>query len=135
MVWYMVFVGEEPNFLFAWFPAALLVAIGIAMTFPLVSAAAVVDVPPGQFAVAGGVNNVGRQLGATIGVSVLVSIVGEGVRLSSFRQAWLVVALAGPIAAGCLLLLPAESGKRRADAVSPAPTLPAPEVDPRSRPQ
>ncbi len=66
---YAIFVGEEPNFLLHWLPGALLVAVGISMTFPLVTAAAVSDVPPAQFAVAGGVNNVGRQLGATLGVA------------------------------------------------------------------
>ena len=70
---------RRAELLVAWVPAALLVAIGIAMTFPLVSAAAVVDVPPAQFSVASGVNNVGRQLGATIGVATLVAILGEGV--------------------------------------------------------
>ena len=119
---YAVFVGEEPNFLLHWLPGALLVAIGISMTFPLVTAAAVSDVPPAQFAVAGGVNNVGRQLGATIGVSALVAIVGDGVHLSSFRHAWMAVALAGPVAAGCLLFIPATSGRRRSE----EPTRPAP---------
>ena len=126
---YLLFVGEEPDFWVAWVPAALLVAIGIAMTFPLVSAAAVVDVPPAQFSVASGVNNVGRQLGATIGVATLVAILGEGARLDNFHQAWLVVALAGPAAAIALLFLPAESGKRRADVPDPAARRDAPDLN------
>ncbi|MDH4145631.1 MAG: MFS transporter [Acidimicrobiia bacterium] len=109
---YVVAVRDEPHFLTVWMPGATLVAIGIAMTFPLVSAAAVVDVPPTQFSVAGGVNNVGRQLGATIGVAVLVSIVGEGATLPSFRLAWLLVALAGPLACIALGALPADAGRR-----------------------
>ncbi|MFN0089151.1 MAG: MFS transporter [Acidimicrobiales bacterium] len=109
---YLIFVRESPHFWTAWFPAAVIVAVGIAMTFPLVSAAAVTDVPPAQFAVAGGVNNVGRQLGATLGVAALVSVVGEGARLSSFRLAWLIVALAGPLACVALLMLPADAGRR-----------------------
>ena len=122
---YALFVGEEPNFLLHWLPGALLVAVGISMTFPLVTAAAVSDVPPAQFAVAGGVNNVGRQLGATLGVAALVSIIGDGVHLSSFRHAWIAVALAGPLAAGCLLLMPATSGRRLPETPTPTPA-PAP---------
>ena len=126
---YAVFVGEEPNFLLHWLPGALLVAVGISMTFPLVTAAAVSDVPPAQFAVAGGVNNVGRQLGATIGVAALVAIVGDGVHLASFQHAWTAVALAGPVAAGCLLMMPATSGRRLPEAPArPAPTPPAVET-------
>lgn len=122
---YLFLVQDEPNFWIAWFPAAVVVAVGIAMTFPLVSAAAVVDVPPNQFAVAGGVNNVGRQLGATIGVAVLISVLGDGVHLSAFRSAWLIVALAGPVSCLALLLLPAEAGKRRSDLhSSPTPSAP-----------
>lgn len=129
---YALFVGEEPNFLLHWLPGALLVAVGISMTFPLVTAAAVSDVPPAQFAVAGGVNNVGRQLGATIGVAVLVSIIGDGLHLSSFRHAWMAVALAGPVAAGCLLMMPSTSGRRVPE--MPARPAPAPPVVETARP-
>jgi len=44
-------------------------------------------------------NQVGRQIGATIGVAVLITVVGQGSDLESFRNAWLITAGTGPIAA------------------------------------
>ena len=96
---YALFVTETPNYWGLWLPASLLVAIGVATTFPIISAAAVSEVPPEDFAVGGSLNQVGRQFGSTIGVAALITMVGSGADIEAFHNAWFVTAATGPIAA------------------------------------
>ena len=96
---YALFETETPNYWGLWLPASILVAIGVATTFPIISAAAVGEVPPEDFAVGGSLNQVGRQFGATIGVAALITVVGSGVDISAYHNAWFVTAATGPLAA------------------------------------
>ena len=96
---YALFVTETPNYWGLWLPASLLVAIGVATTFPIISAAAVSEVPPEDFAVGGSLNQVGRQFGSTIGVAALITMVGSGADIDAFHNAWFVTAATGPLAA------------------------------------
>ena len=50
--------------------------VGVALTFPVLSAAAVAGLPPERFGVGGAVNQTARQMGAVLGVALLVSILG-----------------------------------------------------------
>ena len=102
---YALFVTETPNYWGLWLPASILVAIGVATTFPIVSAAAVSEVPPAEFAVGGSLNQVGRQVGATIGIAALITVVGQGTDLDSFRTAWFITAATGPVAALAVYLI------------------------------
>ena len=96
---FSLFMTDEPQFLQLWLPASLLVAVGIATTFPIVSAAAVSEVGPADFAVAGALNQIGRQFGATLGIAALITTVGESGDLASFQRAWLLIAAMGPVSA------------------------------------
>ena len=96
---YALFVTETPNYWGLWLPSSILVAVGVATTFPIVSAAAVSEVPPEDFAVGGSLNQVGRQFGATIGIAALITLVGSGVDVGAFHNAWFVTAATGPLAA------------------------------------
>ena len=102
---YALFVTETPNYWGLWLPASILVAIGVATTFPIVSAAAVSEVPPAEFAVGGSLNQVGRQVGATIGIAALITVVGQGTDLDSFHKAWFITAATGPVAALAVYLI------------------------------
>ena len=66
------------------------------MVFPVVSAAAVADLPVDRFAAGGAINQTARQVGAVLGIALLVAIVGTPASadeaLSSFRSAWLMCA-------------------------------------------
>tara|TARA_B100000579_G_scaffold374533_1_gene338823 strand:+ start:234 stop:1514 length:1281 start_codon:yes stop_codon:yes gene_type:complete len=96
---YALFVTETPNYWGLWLPSSIMVAIGVATTFPIISAAAVSEVPPEDFAVGGSLNQVGRQFGSTVGVAALITMVGSGVDLNAFHNAWFVTAATGPLAA------------------------------------
>jgi len=93
----------QPDYLTRWLPASLLVGIGIGLTFPVLGAAAVSDVPSPRFAVASAVNQTARQVGGALGVALLVVILGSPgspvAGLAAFRHMWLYAA-AMAVAAG-----------------------------------
>ncbi len=71
-------LGLSPDFLGTWLPGMVILGIGAGLTFPTLSGAAVESVPGPRFAVATSLNAVARQIGAALGVAVLVAIVGSG---------------------------------------------------------
>jgi MFS family permease len=91
-----------------WLPGTLLMGLGIGLTFPVLSAAAVSSLPPERFGVGSAVNQTARQVGGAIGIAILVAIVGEPDTQSStlvgFQNTWLYAAsmasLSGLIAIG-----------------------------------
>ena len=75
----------------------------MALTFPVLSAAAVAGLPPERFGVGGAINQTARQMGAVLGVALLVAIIGTPATLdealTAFRQAWLLCAAAALVSA------------------------------------
>ena len=127
LAWYVLLVGTEANFLLHWLPGSLLVGVGVALSFPVLSAAAVADVAPEQFGVGGAINQTARQIGAVIGVAVLIAIIGTpetaADALGRFQVAW-IVAIAAVLASAAV-----SSRHRRVPAPdstpSPVPTVTA----------
>jgi len=117
---YALFVTETPNYWGLWLPASVLVGLGVATTFPIVSAAAVSEVPPTEFAVGGALNQIGRQVGATIGVAALISVVGSSNDVDSFHTAWFITAATGPAAALAVYFIGNTNAPRREREVEPA---------------
>jgi MFS family permease len=76
MVWLATMVGETPNYLREWLPAAVLVGTGIGLTFAHLSGAAVASLPPTRFAVGSAISQTARNTGGMIGVAVLIAILG-----------------------------------------------------------
>lgn len=103
-------VGVEPDFVGEWLPGMLLLGLGAGLTFPVAGATAVAEVPGGRFATATGLNSVSRQLGAVLGVALLVAIVGmpEPVQLAAaFDRGWTFAGVCFlAVAAGALALGP-----------------------------
>ena len=75
-------------------PASLLVGLGVALSFPVLSAAAVAGLPQERFGVGGAMNQTARQIGAVLGVAILIAVIGTPTSLdealSRFQTAWLV---------------------------------------------
>lgn len=122
--WYAAVVDVEPQYLAHWFPASVLVGLGVAMVFPVVSAAAVADLPMDRFAAGGAINQTARQVGAVLGIALLVAIVGTpdsaDDALSNFRTAWLMCAGAS---LGSALLSAFQSPIRRGVVPAAEPAL------------
>ena len=77
LLWYVSQVGTTPAYLSQWLPGTLIVGLGVALTFPVLSAAAVSSLPPHRFAVGSAVNQTARQIGGALGIAVLVMLLAE----------------------------------------------------------
>lgn len=122
-VWSAVMVPLDPDYLRWWLPQTLVTGLGVALTFPVLSAAAVAGLAPSSFAAGGAMNQTARQIGAVVGVAVLVAVLGTPTSLAQahdrFRLAW---ALCAAAAVGSALL----ALRHHPGPATPAPAVPAP---------
>jgi NTE family protein len=84
-------MGARPDYVGAYLPAAVLLAIGIGLAFPLVSDAAVSDAPRDRYAGATALNTAIRLVGGALGVAILAALLGHGHGpdlVAPFRRAW-----------------------------------------------
>lgn len=92
LMWFATQLGTEPEFLSQWLPGTLLVGLGIGLTFPVLSAAAVSSLPSDRFGVGSAVNQTARQVGGAIGIAILVAILGKPATpseaLAAFERLW-----------------------------------------------
>ncbi len=79
---------SEPKPWSVWIPLGVLQGASIGLTFPVLSAASVVRLPPMRFAVGSAVNNTFRQVGAAIGVALVVAIQTSSEGITGFRNGW-----------------------------------------------
>jgi EmrB/QacA subfamily drug resistance transporter len=107
VLWYVWRVRLAPHYLTLWLPGTLIVGLGIGLTFPVLSAAAVSSLERERFAVGSAVNQTARQIGGALGVALLVVLLGtpsnENAALANFHHLWLFIA-AMALAAGAVSL-------------------------------
>jgi NTE family protein len=119
LVWYATRVGVHPDYLRVWLPGTLVVGLGIGLTFPVLSAAAVSSLHHERFAVGSAVNQTARQVGGALGVALLVVILGTpnsaGAALSNFHHLWLYVALMAVLSGLTSTLLRSDRARSASD--------------------
>ena len=106
---------DTPTPVTRWLPLMFLLGVGIGSTFPVLAAASVHGLPAEHFALGGAVNNTARQVGAAVGVALVVTIQATADGIAGFRAGWLFVAACCGLAAAVSLAQP-----RRASASAPA---------------
>jgi NTE family protein len=124
-VWLDRRMGARPDYLGAYLPGAVLIAIGIGLAFPLVSDAAVADAPRNRFAGAIALNTAIRLIGAALGVAILAALIGDGAQLglpSPFHRAWVFAAACFAALAPVALALPRGGPADLEDALERGPT-------------
>ncbi len=108
VMWLVERVGVQPDFLGEWLPGIVLLGIGAGTLFPNLSGVAVASAPGESFATATGLNSVARQVGAALGVAVIVAIIGTPSPLQAlhaFDNAWrFAAACLFAAGIGCLLV-------------------------------
>ena len=90
-VWYLTVVDVTPDFWAQWLPGQVISGIGVGATLPLLAAATLVTQPGGRYATASAVISSARQIGGTIGVALLVVIIGAPTALTivdDLRDGW-----------------------------------------------
>jgi MFS family permease len=89
-------MGLHPDYAGEMLGGMALTGIGIGLTVPTLFGVAVSSLPPQRFATGSGAVNMIRQIGITVGVAVLVAVVGTprtgNGELAAFRHGWLIVA-------------------------------------------
>ena len=129
-LWYLERVGSTPDFLGAWLPGQVLQGIGVGATLPVLGSAAVAGLAAGgSYATASAVVSSTRQLGAVIGIALLVAVIGtptRGALEEPLRRGWVLAAICfAAVAIGGVLL-----GRARHVDAEVAESEPAPQIDP-----
>jgi MFS family permease len=101
LVW-VTSIGTHPAYLTAMLPGSLLTGIGVGLVLPTLTAAAATALPPHRFATGSAVVTMARQVGSTLGVALLVVVLGTpgtpAETLLAYRRGWLLVAATGVLA-------------------------------------
>ncbi|MGW5611111.1 MFS transporter [Streptomyces sp. NPDC003753] len=123
MVWRVYFASVTPDYLRDLLPSQLLTGTGVGLALGTLVAAGVHALPGHRAATGSALVNSVRQISATIGVAVLVAVVGSHVGAASrhdFRIAWWAAAVLGLATAAIGVHLSGGSG-RTASATSKEP--------------
>ncbi|HET9172205.1 MAG TPA: MFS transporter [Actinospica sp.] len=91
-------IGAHSEWLAHWLPISMLMGVGIGMTLPVQSGAAVQTLPPARFGLGSAVNASFRQLGAVLGISLFVAVVGSpgpAAAVDAFHRTWWLFAAFG----------------------------------------
>ena len=100
-------IGPSAQWTTHWLPSALLTGVAIGLTLPVQSGAAVASLPAARFGLGSAINASFRQLGAVLGVSLFVALVGDThtATAAAYHRAWWILGAIG-LASGLVLLLP-----------------------------
>src|SRR5271170_4792939 len=102
-VFYITQTGDKPDYLADYLPGMLISGAGVGLVIPTLTGAGTSSLAPERFATGAAVLTMGRQIGAALGVSVLVAVLGAGATSASdFHTGWLIT-VAGALAAGLAL--------------------------------
>ena len=116
--WWVWQVGPARDYAGELLPGMVLTGIGVGLTIPALSSAAAASLPPQRFATGTAVLTMSRQIGAVLGVAILIAILGDrpGVGgVGAFQDGWTFVALASAAASlACIAL-----GRVRVAGVAP----------------
>jgi EmrB/QacA subfamily drug resistance transporter len=90
-LWFATQVGPTPAYLREWLPGLLLGGLGIGLALPTLGSAAAATLPAAHYALGSAVNATARQLGAVLGVSLLIAVLGTpapGRAMAAFDRTW-----------------------------------------------
>ena len=116
-LWYIAHTGTRPAYASEFLPGILIGGAGVGLVIPTLTGAGASSLPPERFATGAAVLTMGRQIGAALGVAVLVAVLGSGAASAAgFHRAWLISVAA---AAATALTLAALGSPRRAPLAQP----------------
>ncbi len=102
-VWYITQTGDTPAYLSEYLPGIAISGAGVGLVIPTLTGAGASSLAPERFATGAAVLTMGRQIGAALGVALLVAVLGTATRTASdFHAAWL-ISVAGGLATGLAL--------------------------------
>ena len=87
-VWLATQVGQERAFLAEWLPGMLLMGVGVGLGFATIVAVCVRELGPAQLGVGSGMSSTTRQVGAVLGVAILIAILGPAPAADAYDSGW-----------------------------------------------
>jgi Na+/melibiose symporter-like transporter len=121
-IWFITRTGDRPAFLAEYLPGSMIGGAGVGLVIPTLTGAGASSLAPERFATGAAILTMGRQIGAALGVAILVAVLGTATSTAAdFHTAWLIT-VAGALATGLALAAigPPARGSARA-AVIPEP--------------
>ena len=102
-VFFITQTGVQPAYLSEYLPGMMVTGAGVGLVIPTLTGAGASSLAPERFATGAAVLTMGRQIGAALGVALLVAVLGSGAHtLADFHSAWL-ISVAGGLAGGLAL--------------------------------
>jgi EmrB/QacA subfamily drug resistance transporter len=102
-IFYITQTGNTPAYVSEYLPGILIGGAGVGLMIPTLTGAGASSLPPERFATGAAVLTMGRQIGAALGVAVLVAVLGTATRnAADFHSAWLISVIGG-LSAGLAL--------------------------------
>jgi EmrB/QacA subfamily drug resistance transporter len=102
----VLFLDVEPTPWFPFLPLMFFLGIGLGSTFPPLSACTVLRLPQERFALGGAINNTFRQVGAAVGVALVVTVQSRTEGIEGFRNGWKVAIVFAVAAAAVSVFQP-----------------------------
>jgi len=121
-VWYITQTGDTPAYASEYLPGILISGAGVGLVIPTLTGAGASSLAPERFATGAAVLTMGRQIGAALGVAVLVAVLGTATRTAAdFHSAWL-ISVVGGLSAGLALAAIGRPAAKTAPAQAGAPS-------------
>jgi EmrB/QacA subfamily drug resistance transporter len=112
--WLLWRLGPEPDWWGAWMPAAVLLGLGVGLTYASFNSAAVHALPADRYGSGSAVNLTVNRIGGTFGVAIAVALLGLTPTAATYDRLWIVMIISGTITVGLSALIDtrkyAESG-------------------------
>ena len=97
----IAFAGPEPEYWALWFPMSIVMGAGIGLTISTLGSASNAYLPPNRFAMGSAFNATSRQVGAALGVALVVALLDD--TFAGFERVWWFIT-AGGLAAGLVMV-------------------------------
>ena len=110
----VLFLDVEPTPWFPFLPLMFFLGIGLGSTFPALSACTVLRLPQERFALGGAINNTFRQVGAAVGVALVVTVQSRTEGIEGFRNGWKVAVVFAVAAAAVSVFQPGRDRRHTA---------------------
>jgi len=120
-VWWITQTGDTPAYVSQYLPGMLVSGAGVGLVIPTLTGAGASSLPPERFATGAAVLTMGRQIGAALGISILVAVLGTSASTAAdFHSAW-AISLAGGLVTAVAFAALGPHARR----VATAPSAPA----------
>jgi hypothetical protein len=130
-LFYITQTGDTPAYVSEYLPGIAIGGAGVGLMIPTLTGAGASSLAPERFATGAAVLTMGRQIGAALGVALLVAVLGTSAgSASDFHSAWLISVVGGLTAGLALAAIGPPVGRSTAVPESDQPLISEPIADP-----